>query len=74
MNTQEAMTGPGSIEAPYTARERSIVTALTRLRCVETPDPDVKARARDALMLILTAEHAADEQDATRASHASMAS
>lgn len=68
MSTKTAALPAGSLEATYTARERAVVGALTRLRSVGAPDPDTKARARDALMLILTAEHAADERHVPRAS------
>jgi hypothetical protein len=69
MSTREATRIQGSIDASYTARERSIADALTRLR-VAGPDPDAKARARDALMLRLTAEQAEAKRPAA---HSSMA-
>jgi hypothetical protein len=52
------MTGtdpPDSTTAAYTDRERAIVTALTRLRPAGI-DPESAARAKDRLMLQLTAE------------------
>lgn len=48
-----------NIEDTYTPRERSVVATLSRLRPGPALDADTKARAKDRLMLLLTAEHAA---------------
>lgn len=59
--SETATTGtdaPDATTAAYSEREQAIVAAVTRLR-PQGPDAASTARAKDRLMLLLTAEPAA---------------